>query len=97
MQVKVPLIKENLVSLLRRAGYVFQHQTGEEMSFIRSFSRSGYPRFHIYAKLTETEMIFNIHLDRKKETYGSGTRHHGEYDNDGVLAEEIVRLKSMLK
>ncbi len=97
MQIRQPKTKENLTSLLRRAGYVFQRQAGEEMSFVRSFSRSGYPRFHIYAKVTKTEMILNIHLDRKKETYGNGTRHHGEYSDDGILAEEVNRLKTILK
>ena len=51
MQLKFESIKENPVSLLRRAGYVFQRKEDEEMSFVRVFSRSGYPRFHIYSHL----------------------------------------------
>ena len=41
-------------------------------------------------------MEINIHLDMKKETYGNDTRHHGEYENSGALAEEVRRLKAIL-
>lgn len=82
--------------MLRRAGYAFQRHAGEEMSFIRPFSASGYPRFHIYVKVTGADMAISIHLDAKKETYGQDTRHHGEYENEGVLGKEIERLKNIL-
>ncbi len=97
MQIKVKDIKGNSISLLRQAGYIFQRKAGEEMSFIYPFSSSGYPRFHIYAKTKGADLIVNIHLDMKKETYGKQTRHHGEYANEGLLAEEVKRLKTFLK
>ena len=97
MRLEISQIKGNPTVLLRRAGYTFQHQAGEERSFIRSFSSSGYPRFHVYLQEKEDKLWLNIHLDRKKETYGKTTRHHGEYENEGLLAEEVSRLKAILK
>lgn len=97
MRLKVENIKENPASLLRRAGYAFQRREGEEMSFIRPMARSGYPRFHMYAHVEkDTELIINFHLDQKRETYGDDTRHHGEYENEGVLAQEAERIMSLI-
>jgi hypothetical protein len=42
-------------------------------------------------------LTINIHLDQKKGTYGEDTRHHGEYENDGALKEEVRRLKTFLE
>lgn len=96
MKIEVKNIKENPVNMLRRLGYAFQRNEGDEMSFVRPFSASGYPRFHMYVKVLGSDMIINIHYDAKKETYGEGTRHHGEYENKGVLKEEVRRLKVLL-
>lgn len=95
MQIEFKNIQENPNNLLRRAGYVFQRNERNEMSFVRAFSASGYPRFHIYASLRGTDLIINIHLDAKKETYGQDTRHHGEYENEGALADEVKRLRQL--
>ena len=97
MQLEIKNITENPVSMLRRAGYVFQRQEGSEMSFVRPFSASGYPRFHMYVKVENFNLVINIHYDAKKETYGEGTRHHGEYENEGMLGEEVKRLKVILE
>lgn len=97
MQLEVKNIKENPVNALRRLGYSFQRNEGDEMSFIKPFSASGYPRFHMYVKMNGADMAINIHLDAKKETYGDETRHHGEYENTGALAEEVRRLKMILE
>jgi hypothetical protein len=111
MKIEVKNIKENPVNMLRRLGYSFQRHEGHpastrgddrsstrggEMSFVRPFSASGYPRFHMYVKTKGSDMIINIHYDAKKETYGEGTRHHGEYENEGVLKEEVRRLNALL-
>lgn len=97
MQIEVKNIKENPVNVLRRLGYSFQRNEGEEMSFVRPLAAAGYPRFHMYVKMTGADMAINIHLDMKKETYGKDTRHHGEYENTGALAEEVRRLKMILE
>lgn len=96
MQIEVKNIQGNPVNNLRRLGYTFQRNEGDEMSFIRPLAAAGYPRFHMYVKMTGSDMLINIHLDMKKETYGENTRHHGEYENDGALREEVRRLKVLL-
>jgi hypothetical protein len=51
----------------------------------------------MYVKTAGADMEINIHLDMKKETYGDNTRHHGEYENEGPLKEEVQRLKMILE
>jgi len=97
MVIKIENIKENPVSLLRRAGYAFQRNEGNEMSFVRPLARAGYPRFHVYAKIDGSDLSISIHLDQKKETYGNSTRHHGEYEDEGAMKTEAERLRQILK
>ena len=97
MRIEIKNLQENPLNALRRLGYSFQRKEGDEMSFVRAFSSSGYPRFHMYVKMNGADMTINIHLDAKKETYGEKTRHHGEYENEGLLAEEIKRIKASLE
>lgn len=96
MIIRIENIKENPVSLLRRAGYIFQRKEGSEMSFVRPLASSGYPRFHMYAHLEDLSLVINFHLDQKRETYGEGTRHHGEYEESGPLKAEAERIMPML-
>jgi hypothetical protein len=97
MQLKIEKIQENPNNLLRRAGYTFQKNVGDEMSFIRPLALAGYPRFHMYVHTENTfTLIINIHLDQKKETYGDNTRHHGEYENEGALKTEVERILPIL-
>ncbi|OGI16345.1 MAG: hypothetical protein A2Z52_00635 [Candidatus Moranbacteria bacterium RBG_19FT_COMBO_42_6] len=96
MKIEFKNIKESPLSLFRQAGYIFQHGENKgEMSFVRFLARAGYPRFHIYATLSGKDLIANIHLDQKKETYGKNLRHHGEYGNKGPLKEEVQRLQQL--
>ncbi|MFZ2225973.1 MAG: hypothetical protein WA064_05195 [Candidatus Moraniibacteriota bacterium] len=97
MQIEIKNVLGNPVNNLRRLGYAFQRHEGDEMSFVRPMAAAGYPRFHMYVKMNGTDMLINIHLDMKKETYGDDTRHHGEYGNDGALKEEVRRLKTLLE
>lgn len=96
MKLKIENIKENPLTLLRRTGYTFQRKEGQEMSFIRPLARAGYPRFHMYAHLEGISLVINFHLDQKRETYGEGTRHHGEYEEDGALKVEAERIMKLL-
>lgn len=66
------------------------------MSFIRPLARAGFPRFHIYASVSEIDLIINIHLDQKKETYGNSARHHGEYEDEGALKAEAERIRNIV-
>ena len=93
MKIRIREVKESPINVLRRAGYSFQHHTDRgEMSFVRPLASAGFPRFHMYAKLEGTDLMISIHLDQKKETYGEDTRHHGEYENEGALKEEVQRI-----
>lgn len=96
MKIIVKNLGENPVTLLRRAGYSFQHKDGEEMSFVRTFGRSGFPRFHAYTKMDGGDLLVNFHLDQKRETYGESTRHHGEYGDEGPVREEALRLTPLI-
>jgi len=96
MKIEIKGIKGNPVNVLRRAGYAFQRNEGKEMSFVRPLASAGYPRFHMYAEVIGFDMLINIHLDQKKETYGDATRHHGEYENDGALKVEAERIKTII-
>jgi len=87
-------LSDNPVQLLRRAGYAFWRQAGDEMSFVRPLVASGYPRFHAYVKETGEELIVNLHLDQKRPSYAGGAAHSGEYDG-GVLGGEAARLKKL--
>lgn len=97
MKIIIEKIQGNPVNALRRAGYSFQRQEGQEMSFVRPLARAGYPRFHMYASISGFTLNINIHLDQKKETYGNSTRHHGEYEDDGALKIEVERIKNILQ
>jgi len=97
MIIKLENFKGNPSDHLRRAGYVFQKKEGEESAYIRALSRSGFPRFHLFASIRGGDLIMNIHLDQKRATYGSAKRHHGEYGDSSVLEEEAERIKSALE
>ncbi|NTW13411.1 MAG: hypothetical protein HGA31_00070 [Candidatus Moranbacteria bacterium] len=96
MKISVTNPSSNALTLLRRAGYVFQRREGEEMSFVRELARSGFPRFHAYVKTEGSDVLISFHLDQKRETYGESTRHHGEYEDDGPLSEEARRMLPIL-
>lgn len=96
MKIKIENVKDNPANLMRRAGYAFQRHEGGEMSFIRPLARAGFPRFHAFIKLENTDLLISIHLDQKRETYGNASRHHGEYEDEGALQEEVDRIKSVI-
>ncbi len=91
-------LKENPVTLMRRAGYYFLQQKEFELSFIRPLERSGYPRFHLYLKIDieKDEIIFNLHLDQKRPVYKTAHDHAGEYDGK-VVENEAERIKQVLR
>lgn len=96
MKIILKKIDENPLHVMRRAGYAFQRQDVEEMSFVRVLGRAGYPRFHIYTKKEGEDLQINIHLDQKRETYGNSSRHQGEYEDSAALEREVERIKSVL-
>lgn len=96
MKVLIQNPSDNAVTMFRRIGYTFQREEDGEMSFVRPLASAGYPRFHCYVKSQPEGFLCNIHLDQKRETYGRTTRHHGEYADDGALAEEVKRIESLI-
>lgn len=93
-------IEGNIQNALRKCGYYFEKQEGEELAFLRptGSSGSGYPRFHIYLKYDSVsrETSFNLHLDQKKPVYEGVAAHAGEY-NGSVVEKEAKRIKQILK
>ena len=88
--------KENLLNLMRRVGYYSLPEKESNLSFVRPFEKSGYPRFHIYLKNEGENLIFNLHLDQKRPIYGGSPAHAGEYDGK-VVEAETKRIKEILK
>ncbi len=103
--------KENIYSLMRKIGYhLRERQRSVEMNEVHRlqgkneekseliFTRParGYPRFHIYLKADNNNLIFNLHLDQKRPSYKGTTAHSGEHKGK-VVEEEVVRIKQILK
>jgi len=86
---------ENIVNLIRKAGYFSLGQKDSEMSFIRPLERSGYPRFHLYISTQKDELVFNLHLDQKRPVYKGTSAHSGEYEGT-IIENEAQRIKQVL-
>ncbi len=94
--IKGPL-KENPYNIARKIGYVFLNENKEEkeMNLVRSLGRDNYPRFHIYLKIENNDLVFNLHLDQKKPVYKGASAHGGEYDGE-MIEREAERIKKMI-
>lgn len=88
--------KENIYNLIRKIGYHFQGEEKEKEEFIFTRPPKGYPRFHIYLKLKNENLIFNLHLDQKKPIYNGAPAHAGEYEGK-VVETEAERIKKILQ
>lgn len=94
--------KDNVHSLMRKAGYYFQDKKENDLIFTRP--PRGYPRFHIYLKVDGStsspqeinSLIFNLHLDQKKPIYKGTVAHSGEYKGK-TIEGEAERIKQILK
>jgi len=87
---------ENLINLARKIGYYFQEQKQDELSFVRPLERSGYPKFHLYIKSDQEDLIFNLHLDQKRPIYKGAPAHAGEYEGT-IVENEAERIKQTLR
>ncbi len=87
--------KNNIYNLMRDCGYHFldKNEENSEYNFVRP-PRS-YPRFHIYLKVENENLIFNLHLDQKRPIYKGTIAHSGEYDGE-VVEQEAKRVKEIL-
>ncbi len=88
--------KENSYNLMRKIGYHFQKkdQTKSELAFVRP--SSGYPRFHLFLKEENDNLVFNLHLDQKRPIYKGTTAHSGEYEGESVK-KEAERIRQTFK
>jgi len=91
---------ENTTNLARKIGYFYlpQREERNERSFVRPMQRSGYPRFHLYLKMSSDGkgLIFSLHLDQKRPVYKGTTAHSGEYDSP-LVKQEAERIKQQLR
>ena len=97
--------KGNIYNLMRQAGYYFERpasaeatagkEENKELVFIRPLGSpaSGYPRFHIYIKVSRATVI-NLHLDQKKPIYKGTPAHAAEYEGE-VVEKEAERIKKI--
>ena len=88
--------KENIYNLMRKASYHFlkkDEQKGE-LEFARP--PRGYPRFHLFLRIEDGSLIFNLHLDQKRSIYEGAPAHAGEYDSE-LVSKEAERIKQILE
>ena len=86
----------NMVVLARKMGYrPLGLSDKEDYAMVRQLSGRDYPRFHIYIKSSNNALVFNLHLDHKKPSYGGSHAHSGEYEGEFVEAE-AERIKEIL-
>jgi len=100
MEIIIENPRETIIGLARKIGYRPMGVEGDEYNLARPLERSGFPRFHIYAKKNERgDFVFNLHLDQKASSYHGSAAHSGEYDGDLVEreAERIRNITGFLK
>lgn len=83
---KVPLQRSPKDILLAAGYHKFTDPATKHHSFIHRLGRMYYPRFHIYLTQGRSALTIDLHLDQKKSTAFSTSRHAGEYD--GVVVED---------
>ena len=87
---------ENLQAIMRRLGYKpIGYSDRGELNCVRPIA-GDYPRFHAYIKEEKDKLIFNIHLDQKRPTYGRETAHSGDYESETVR-EETEYIKQVIE
>lgn len=66
-----------------------------QVSYVRLFGSTHYPRFHCYVDSRDTGFQINLHIDQKAPSYGSNTAHSGEYDGP-VVEREGNRMQTIV-
>ena len=85
--------RENIYSLMRKLSYHIQNEDESGLTFVRP--PKGYPRFHLFLKVKNDAIIFNLHLDQKKPVYKGAPAHAGEYEGE-VVKKETERIKQKI-
>lgn len=81
---------------MQKCGYGEIRNRQGEVSYIRAFGRTGYPRFHVYMEAIDEGFRVNLHLDQKKASYSGNTAHSGEYEGP-VVEQEAARIALTMK
>jgi hypothetical protein len=93
-RIKGPF-KDNIYNLLRGLGYHFVSGQNKKYNFIKPMGGSAFPRFDIYIKTENDNLIINLHLDQKAPIYRGTTAHSGEYEGE-LVEKEAKRIKNSL-
>ena len=90
-------LRQNPYSILRQAGYMPLHDriSGKD-SYARHLSPGRYPRFHLYLKEENGQLIFDLHLDQTPSRFANQTAHNADYDSPEVK-EELIRIYGFLR
>lgn len=98
MQISFPQAEvPNPLFALRRAGYSpFIDPVSHKESFVLRPTSGFYPRYHLYLKIENTQVIFDLHIDQKKPSYKGTRMHAGEYDGPTV-EKELGRIAGWVK
>ena len=88
--------KENIYNSMRKAGYYSRSKNKEEGELVFARPPRGYPRFHLFVKIQNNTLTFNLHLDQKKPIYEGVPAHAGEHDSKTVK-KEAERIKQIFK
>jgi len=84
-------------NVLRTCGYfpIFDRKN-QKVSFVKKLSGNRYPRFHLYLKEIENELVFDLHLDQSQTVYTQQKAHNADYDSLEVK-QELVRIFQEVK
>lgn len=83
-------------SIIRRIGYAEHRDShSSEISYTHRLGPEFYPRFHVYLEEQENGVVFNLHLDQKRPSYGQAHAHSGEHDGPTV-EREAARIKELI-
>lgn len=100
MKFILPKPRVNISNAMRRCGYHFKKEDKEkrELVFyhIIGVSRTGYPRFHIYLKVSDEQVTFSLHLDQKRPIYKGTPAHAAEYSGE-IIEKEVERIRQILE
>jgi len=83
--------------VMRKAGYsAFTDPKTKKESFVLRLTAGYYPRWHLYLKEKNSQVIFDLHLDQKKASYAGTNMHGGEYEGPAIK-KELMRIAGWVK
>lgn len=79
---------------IRRCGYgeYYDRRMGKVSYMKRARMSDMFPRYHVYIEERGNKIIYDLHLDQKRPSYGDETMHSGEYEG-GAVEREAARIR----